>query len=118
VTVHSVIEAVLLSSLVLTCWLGVLGMWRMREPIQALHYLALPAAVGVVFMTIAMFVAEGSTQISWKTLLIAAILFAFNSIVAHATARAFRTRELGHWEPRDGDPLEFTHDIHEGRGHA
>ena len=24
------------------CWLGVLGMWRMREPMQALHYLALP----------------------------------------------------------------------------
>src|SRR5665213_1685524 len=29
-----------------TCWLGVLGMWRMRQPMQALHYMALPAALG------------------------------------------------------------------------
>ena len=117
-TFHSVTEASLLVGVVLSCWLGVLGMWRMREPIQALHYLALPAAVGCVFLTVAMFVAQGSTQISWKTLLIAAVLFAFNSIVAHATARAFRTRELGHWEPRDGDPLEFTRDFRDDRGHA
>jgi hypothetical protein len=33
-----------------------------------------------------------------------------NAVVGHATGRAFRARELGHWEPRDGDPIEFVRD--------
>ena len=36
-----------------------------------------------------------------------------NSVGTHATARAFRARELGHWEPRDGDPIEFVRDAGE-----
>jgi monovalent cation/proton antiporter MnhG/PhaG subunit len=107
VTVHSIAEAILLAIVVLACWLGVLGMWRMREPMQALHYLSLPAAGGGVALTAAVFLAQGNTQAFWKTLLITLVLFAINSVVAHATARAFRTRELGHWEPLDGDPIEF-----------
>jgi multisubunit Na+/H+ antiporter MnhG subunit len=108
---HSILEAILLGAVVLACWVGVLGMWRMRQPMQALHYLALPAAVGSVALALAVFVAQGNTQASWKALLIAFVLFAFNSIVAHATARAFRTRELGHWEPREGDSFEFVRDL-------
>ncbi len=107
---RAIAEAVLLSVVVLLCWLGVLGMWRMREPTQALHYLSLPAAVGVIALTVAVFLSQGSSQASWKTLLICFILLAINSVVTHATARAFRTRDLGHWEPREGDPIEFVRD--------
>jgi monovalent cation/proton antiporter MnhG/PhaG subunit len=107
---HAIPETLLLVLLVLACWLGVLGMWRMREPMQALHYLSLPASLGGMFLVIAVFLEEGSSQISWKTLLIAAILFTINSVGTHATARAFRARELGHWEPLDGDPIEFVRD--------
>ena len=42
--------------------------------------------------------------------MIAFILVAINSVVTHATARSFRARELGHWEPRKGDPIEFVRD--------
>lgn len=107
---HPVPETLLLILLVAACWLGSVGMWRMREPMQALHYLSLPASIGGVCLVLAIFVEQGSSQISWKTLLIAAILFAINSVGAHATARAFRSRELGHWEPRNGDPMEFVQD--------
>ncbi len=107
---HPIAETVLLVLLVSACWLGALGMWRMREPMQALHYLSLPAALGGIFLVIAVFLEAGSSQISWKTLLIALILFAINSVGTHATARAFRARELGHWEPLDGDPMEFVPD--------
>jgi monovalent cation/proton antiporter MnhG/PhaG subunit len=111
---HPVAETVLLVLLVVSCWIGVLGMWRMQTPIQALHYLSLPASAGVTFLVIAVFLEQGSSQISWKTLLIALILFAINSVGAHATARAFRTRELGHWEPLSGDPMEFLRDSQPG----
>jgi monovalent cation/proton antiporter MnhG/PhaG subunit len=110
VTAHTITETTLLGLVVASCWLGVLGMWRMRQPMQALHYLSLPASVGAVALAIAVFVSQGANQAFWKTLLIAFVLLAFNSVVTHATARAFRARELGHWEPREGDPLEFVVD--------
>ena len=106
---HPHVEAVLLALVVLLAWLGVIGAVRMREPMQALHYLSLPA-VAAVILTVAVFFNAGNGQAAWKTVLIAIILLAINSVVTHATARAFRARELGHWEPRDGDPMEFTRD--------
>ena len=64
----------LLGSLMISCWLGVLGMWRMREPMQALHYLALPAWGATVFLTAAVFLQTGKGQAAWKTLLICLVL--------------------------------------------
>lgn len=109
---HPIAESILLAIVVLAAWIGVLGMLRMREPTQALHYLSLPA-VGAIVLTVAVFVETGPSQASWKTLAICFMLLAVNSVVTHATARAFRGRELGHWQPRDGDPLEFVRDTKE-----
>jgi len=93
---------------VLLCWLGVIGMWMMKEPMQALHYLSLPATAGAILLTIAVLTSQGLRQPFWKVLLIASILLASNSVVTHATGRAFRTKMLGHWEPLDGDPMEIA----------
>ena len=109
---HPIGEAILLGIVVLCAWLGVLGMLRMKEPTQSLHYLSLPA-VGGIALTVAVFLETGSSQASWKMALISVMLLAVNSVVTHATARAFRTRELGHWEPRNGDPIEFVRDTKE-----
>ena len=114
-SIHSVAVSLLLGFVVLACWLGVLGMLRMREPMQALHYLTLPATVGVVALTVAVFIETGPGSTAFKTLLIALVLLAINSVVTHATARAFRTRELGHWEPRDGDPVEHVQTEAQGK---
>ena len=107
-TFHIMLTEILLGITVLSCWIGVIGMLRMREPMQALHYLGLPASLGVVALTGAVLVETGISSTTLKTALIAVVLLGINSVVAHATARAFRTRELGHWEPRDGDPIEFV----------
>jgi monovalent cation/proton antiporter MnhG/PhaG subunit len=106
--ISHVTEIVLLGGVVLFCWLGVLGMWRMKEPMQALHYLSLPATAGAILLTVVVFISQGIVQGFWKVVLIALILLATNSVVTHATARAFRSRELGHWEPLDGDPMEIV----------
>jgi len=100
-------EDALLILVMLLCWLGVLGMWRMKEPMQALHYLSLPATAGAISLSIAVLLSQGLGQAFWKALLIAFILLASNSVVTHATARAFRARQLGHWEPLDGDRIEM-----------
>ncbi|GAC1358335.1 MAG: hypothetical protein NVSMB3_05340 [Acidobacteriaceae bacterium] len=107
-TLHAVLLDTLLGVTVLSTWIGVAGMLRMREPMQALHYLSLPGTIGVLALAAAVFVESGASSQAWKTLLIAVILLGFNSVVTHATARAFRTRQLGHWQPRDGDPIEFV----------
>lgn len=109
---------VLLALVVASCWIGTVGMLRMREPIQALHYLSVPATIGSVAFTIAVFVDQGFGAASLKALLITAVMLAINSVVAHASARAFRTRQLGHWEPRDGDPLEFVPSTHHPGPHG
>ena len=105
---ESVVEVGLLMLVVLLCWMGVLGMWRMKEPVQALHYLSLPATGGAIFLTIAVAISQGLGQAFWKVLLIGVILLASNSVVTHATARAYRARNLGHWEPLPGDPIELV----------
>ncbi|MGA7157374.1 MAG: monovalent cation/H(+) antiporter subunit G [Acidobacteriaceae bacterium] len=107
---RGLIEVILLSGVVGLCWIGVLGMWRMREPMQALHYLSLPAMAASALLVLAVLIAQGWGQAFWKAVLVAAVLMATNSVVTHATARAFRTRALGHWEPLDGDPIEMVHE--------
>lgn len=109
---HPIAESILLVMVVLGVWTGVIGMLRMKEPTQALHYLALPAVAGVI-LVIAVFVETGAGQASFKTLAIAFMMLAVNSVVAHATARAFRGRAIGHWQPRDGDHFEFVRDTKE-----
>lgn len=113
---HTIAIDALLGVVVLSCWAGALGMWRMRYPVQALHYLTLPAAVGMTALIVAVFLRLGFGQASVKTLLIGLVLLGINSVVAHATARAFRARELGHWEPRDGDPMEFVRTAQDSDG--
>jgi multisubunit Na+/H+ antiporter MnhG subunit len=102
VTIQHIAVEILLGITVLCCWIGVLGMWRMPEPMQALHYLAVPGSVGGVAMAAAVLVQTGVKQTGLKALLIAAVLLSINSVVSHATARAFRLRRAGH---RDDDDL-------------
>lgn len=102
------LELALLALLVLSCWLGCLGMVRMKTPTQALHYLALPSAIGSALLPLAIFCVTGWSIAMLKGALIAFFLIATNSVVAHATARAFRVRSLGHWEPRPGEGIEFV----------
>lgn len=87
-------------------------MLRMPHPTQSLQYVALPATIGIAAVTIAVFVQTGIGPTAWKTLLIGVVLLAVNSVGSHASARAFRTRALGHWEPLDGDPIEFVPSTH------
>lgn len=106
---HTFILA-LLAAMVFWCWVGAIGAWKMREPTQALHYLALPASIGAVLLTISIIMETGWDSTAAKMILICVVLLATNSIGNHAIARAFRVRRLGHWEPRKKDGVEFIGD--------
>jgi len=94
--------------IVLLCWLGCIGMLRMRNPTQALNYLSFPAGIGAVLLPFAFLCLSGWSIATLKATMIALLLLASNSVVTHATARAIRVRTLGHWEPRDEDDLEYV----------
>jgi multisubunit Na+/H+ antiporter MnhG subunit len=105
--IHDDIIAASLALVVLSCWIGALGAWRMHKPVQALHYLALPTGAGAVFLVVAVVVETGWGTTAAKVIAICVILIVTNAVGAHAAARAFRTRKLGHWEPREEDGVEF-----------
>lgn len=101
------IDALVLFSvlIILTC---IAGMVRMRDSYQRLHYIAPPAFLSAIFITIAIFLQRGLKSESFKAALTTLILIAMNSLVTHAAARAFRISELDHWKPEEGDevPIE------------
>lgn len=105
---HSILIDLFLAITAAACWIGVLGMIRMRTPYQALHYLGIPAIVGMGSLTLAVFAQTGWSQAAWKCGLTFLILIGANAVGTHAAARAFRAREKGHWEPdpRDAE-IEF-----------
>jgi len=103
---HDIIAA-LLTLVVLSCWIGALGAWRMHKPMQALHYLALPTGAGALSLVVAVVLETGWGTTAAKMIAISAILIVTNAVGAHAAARAFRVRKLGYWQPRKKDGVEF-----------
>lgn len=81
--------------LLLACALGVLVM---RSAYDRLHY-ASAAGWGAALVAVAILVRESWSLIADKALLTAAILVVCGPVLAHATARAGRTRERGAWNP-------------------
>ncbi len=96
---------VLLAAAVLVTLLSVLGMVRMRDPYQRLHYIAPPASLSAAFITLAIFLQRGFKPESFKALFATLILIGMNSVVTHAAARAFRIAEVADWHPRENEEV-------------
>ena len=99
-----VIEVLVYAALTLALaasWL----MLRMRDEYQMLHFLSPPASLSAIFITVAIFLQQGRKPESFKALFIVGILLMINSVVTHATARAFRLRKIENWRPREGEEV-------------
>ena len=93
--------------LVLACGLTLIGaaaVWRMRDPYQRLHYLALPCGLAAPLIVLAVLIHDPQKIAAAKVALAALVLFALNSVVTHATARAVWVREHGCWPPQTPPP--------------
>lgn len=86
----------------LSAWL----MLRMRDEYQMMHFMSPPASVSVILITIAIFLQEGRKPESFKAVFITLVLIMMNSVITHATARAFRIRKLRQeWQPAEGESV-------------
>lgn len=97
---HPLIIEILLAIAVLTALASCIGMLVMRDPYQRLHYLSPAASISPILIMVAVVLQEGLKQAGIKAILIAAVMFVMNAVLSHATARAFRIRELGQLLPR------------------
>lgn len=70
-----------------------------RDVFNRLHYLAPVTSVSMTLLLAAVIVKYGWGQASLKTFLVWFVLLLINAVLTHATARAARVRELGHWRP-------------------
>lgn len=89
----SVVVAILVGFAVAVDLASAVGLLVMRDPYQRLHYLAPPASIAAVLLTVALFLGEPDKQAALKMLVVTLLLSAVNGVVTHATARAQRIRE-------------------------
>ncbi len=96
---------ILVAAGVLVTMLSVLGMWRMRDPYQRMHYISPPASLSPALFTIAIFLQDGLKPESFKALVTTFVLIGMNTVVTHAAARAFRIAETKDWTPPEGEEV-------------
>jgi hypothetical protein len=87
-TAGHVALSILLGLIVLMCWLCGLGVVVMRGAFDKLHYLAPASLIGGGLLLVAMLIEKGLSTDTGKVLLIVMLLWAGNTILTYATARA------------------------------
>jgi len=95
---------------VLITLLSVLGMWRMRDPYQRMHFISAPAALSAACFTAAIFLQDGLKPEAFKALLTTLVLIGMNTAVTHAAARALRISETKEWSPPPGEEVPIRAD--------
>lgn len=106
----SIAIELLIAAAVLIVLLSVLGMLRMRDPYQRMHYISPPASLSPILLSVAIFLQRGMKPESFKAAFVALVLIAMNTMVTHAAARALRIAEVKNWDPEPGEetPIKTT----------
>jgi monovalent cation/proton antiporter MnhG/PhaG subunit len=102
---HQLAIEVLLWIAVVSIAVSVLGMLLMKDFFEKLHYMGTVAAISAGCILAAVCLQEGWGQAAIKTILVFAIGLLMNAVLTHATARAARVRNLGHWTPNPDEQI-------------
>ena len=104
---------VLVAAAVIVAFFSVLGMVRMQDPYQRMHYISPPAALTPLLITIAIFLQDGIKPESFKAVVTTLVLIGMNTVVTHAAARAFRMSDTKDWHPDAGEevPIHATDEV-------
>lgn len=102
---RNVIVYVLLVLGVSIVGLCALGIAVMDDVFDRLHFTG-PASIGAFLIAIAVLVDDGFSVAGMKAVLVAVLLAGINPILTHATARAARVRQFGHWVAMPEESVE------------
>ena len=107
---------VLIAAAVIVTIVSVLGMVRVRDPYQRMHYISPPASLSSLFIAVAIFLERGLKPESFKAAFVVLILVGMNTIVTHSAARAFRISEIPDWDPETGEEVPTKSSDEEVKG--
>lgn len=99
---QEVLVAVLLAVALLLLAGSAAGMFAASEVFERLHYVG-PSVVAAWAVAGAVLVHTGWSADALKAGLVAGLLTLWSPVLSHATARAARVRQYGHWAPMPGE---------------
>ena len=97
--VRDIVIALLLFGAVAVELACALALFVVKDSFDRLHFLGPAAALGPVLVVGALVVENALSTNGVKAILAGGLLLLTGPIVTHATARAARVRQFGHWEP-------------------
>ena len=100
---HDLVIDVLVASGVAGELLCCFGLVVMRDVFDRIHFAMASTTLPPFLIAAAVIVEEDWAQPGINALVIAGVLFLFNPMIAHATARAARTRRFGQVEATDAE---------------
>jgi len=102
---------VLLAIAVLVSLICCAALVIVKDVFSRMHFLAPITCISMPALLAAVVVQEGWGQATLKTILVLFVLLMVNAVLTHATARAARIREFGHWlpNPKENIPGASTH---------
>jgi len=102
-TTRDVVIDVLVAAGVVGELLCCVGLVRMRDVFDRLHFALAATTLPPFLIAAAVIVEEDWTQPGINALVVAAVLFLLNPMIAHATARTARLRRLGQVEATEAE---------------
>jgi multicomponent Na+:H+ antiporter subunit G len=97
VTGSGVVAAALVGVGVVVTLISCVGVLAMPNVFDRLHYTAPATTLGAFAIALAIVAEEGWSAASVKSMLVFVLLVITNPVLSHATARAARIRQFGHW---------------------
>ncbi len=98
-SLRDVVIAVLLLGAVAVELACALALLVVKDSFDRLHFLGPAATLGPVLVVTALVVENALSTNGVKAILAGGLLLLTGPILTHATARAARVRQFGHWEP-------------------
>jgi multicomponent Na+:H+ antiporter subunit G len=98
VNVRDIVVGVLLSGAVAVELACGLALFVVKDSFDRLHFLGPAATLGPLLVVSALVIENALSTNGVKAILAGALLLLTGPIVTHATARAARVRQYGHWQ--------------------
>jgi multicomponent Na+:H+ antiporter subunit G len=82
------------------------GVFVITDPFDKLHFLGPASALGSVLVAAAIVLEEALATNGVKSIIAALLLVLTSPILSHATARAARVRQYGHWQALPAEEVD------------
>jgi multicomponent Na+:H+ antiporter subunit G len=83
-----------------------IGVWVASDVFDRLHFLGPASTLGSTTIAAAIVLEERASINSAKTIVTAALMTMVGSVLTHATARAARVRQYGHWQAVSAEEVD------------